>query len=75
MIGSHWVINVMKGLIVIGSRHRIGVTVEVVIRGEEHSISDEDEGGSEDEGEEQLDVDIVTGAVEPPWGNTKDTER
>lgn len=75
MIRSHCVINVMKGLIVIGCRHRIGVTVEVVIRGEEHSISDEDEGGSEDEGEEQLDVDVVTGAVEPPWGKTKDTER
>jgi len=40
--------------------------VEVVLRGEEQQVSDEDEGGAQDEGEEQLDVHQVPRAVEPP---------
>lgn len=34
--------------------------------GEEHIVFDEDEGCSEDEGEEELDVDVVPGAVQFP---------
>lgn len=39
--------------------------VEVFI-GEEHRIFDEDEGSTQDEGNEELDVDVVSGAVQFP---------
>ena len=45
---------------------RVDATLEVILRGEEDRVSDEDEHSSEDEGEEQLHVDEVARAVEPP---------
>ena len=48
--------------------YRVHAAVKVVLGGEEQQVSDEDEGGAQDEGEEELDVDQVTSAVKSPKG-------
>lgn len=50
------------------SRHE--AVVQVFIR-KQNSIFDEDSARSQDEGEEQVDVDVVPGAVELPDGREK----
>ena len=42
--------------------------MEVVLGGKEQQVSDEDEGGTQDEGEEELDVDQVSSAVKSSLG-------
>lgn len=50
------------------STHRINATVKVILGREKHGVPDEDERCSKDEGEEELDVDEVSRAVESPEG-------
>ena len=48
------------------SSYRVVVTVVELLISKQQSVSDEDEDGPQDEGEEELDVDVVPGAVELP---------
>ena len=44
----------------------VGITVGGIVGGEEHGILDEVGQGAQDEGHEEVHVDVVAGAVEPP---------
>lgn len=48
------------------SSHRVVVTVVELLISKQQRVSDEDEDGSQDEGDEQLDMDVVPGAVQLP---------
>lgn len=48
--------------------HRVVVAVVELLVGEQQGVPDEDEDGPQDEGDEQLDVDVVPGAVELSGG-------
>lgn len=46
--------------------HLMGITVGDVVRGEEYGVLDEVGQGAQDEGHEQVHVDVVASAVQPP---------
>ena len=46
----------------------VGIAVGGIVRREEYSILDEVGQGTKDEGHEQVHVDVVASAVEPPAG-------
>lgn len=46
----------------------MGITVGDVVRGEEYGVLDEVGQGAQDEGHEQVHVNVVASAVQPPVG-------
>lgn len=57
----------VRRLLVFGrSPYRVVVAVIDLLISKQQRVSDEDENGSQDEGDEQLDVNVIPGAVQFP---------